>query len=96
VALSMNQALQHGHALVNGYSGFFPSSYRQATHQLASFPDETSLAYLHSIGVAYLVIDTDWLAADTREQLRASPQVERVYSGSTKLIYALSASSSSP
>jgi hypothetical protein len=42
--------------LLNGYSGFYPSSYVELWAPVASFPDEASLTALHRRGVAYLVV----------------------------------------
>jgi hypothetical protein len=92
VTLSMNQAISHGHALVNGYSGFFPDSYRQLTRQLDGFPGEASLAYLQEIGVTYLVIDQNWLTIQTGDQLQKSAQVKQVYEDQNRRIYRLAVS----
>jgi hypothetical protein len=51
------QGLEHGHSLVNGYSGFFPSGHRELPERLASFPDQPSLTELRDLGVTYAVAD---------------------------------------
>ncbi len=85
--LWMNQALSHGHKLVNGYSSFFPPSYHQLEEQMESFPDDESLSALEVIGVTHVVIDHDWLTVTTAHVLQEAPQLNLVYSDATKAIY---------
>jgi hypothetical protein len=49
-------AQHHRHALVNGYSGFYPPGYLQLLAETRSFPDGPSLAALRSAGVEYLLL----------------------------------------
>ncbi len=42
----------HWQYLVNGYSGFFPPSYRRVVNACANFPDEASIDAIDSHGVA--------------------------------------------
>lgn len=56
-----------GHPLVNGYSGFFPTDHAERRRRLARFPDDVSIDELRDRGVAYVVADAGWLAADGRE-----------------------------
>ena len=55
----MLQALDTGHPMINGYSGFFPKDHGRLRQQLVGFPDERSLAALRDRHVRYVVIDTD-------------------------------------
>jgi hypothetical protein len=67
----------HWQKLVNGYSGFTPSSHDQIFRLLARFPDESSLEAMEALGVRYAVIhpglylDREWAAA--RERLAKFP-----------------------
>ncbi len=59
--VAMLAALDDGHPLVNGYSGFFPSDHTSLRAELAGFPDATSLAVLADHGARYVVADPAWL-----------------------------------
>jgi hypothetical protein len=61
---AMLQGLEHGHPLVNGYSGFFPSGHRELRERLASFPDQASVTELRDLGVTYAVADAAWWSTD--------------------------------
>jgi hypothetical protein len=62
----------HWQYLVNGYSGFFPPSYRKVVDAVREFPDETSMNVLRSHGVRYLVIHGEWLYGARYEDLVAA------------------------
>jgi hypothetical protein len=49
-------ATMHWRPLVNGYSGFLPSSYNARREDLASFPSPESIAVLRRLDVRYAVI----------------------------------------
>ena len=59
----------HWQYLVNGYSGFFPPSYRKVVNAVQSFPDETSMNVIRSHGARYLVIHGEWLFGARYEEL---------------------------
>ena len=61
----------HWQYLVNGYSGFFPPSYRKIVHAVRGFPDETSMNMIASHGARYIVIHGEWLYGGRYEQLIA-------------------------
>lgn len=61
----------HWQYLVNGYSGFFPPSYRNVVNAVRGFPDETSMNVIKSHGVRYLVIHGEWLFGARYEELVA-------------------------
>ena len=67
---AMVQSLEHGHPLVNGYSGFFPDRDEDLRARLERFPEPTVLAELRDLGVDYAVADPSWWtdqqAADAR------------------------------
>lgn len=46
----------HWQHLLNGYSGFFPPSFWELSERARTFPDASSLAYLRSRGVRFIVI----------------------------------------
>lgn len=54
----MLQALDLGHPMLNGYSGFFPTDHLDLLADLHGFPDARSLAALQDRSVRYVVIDT--------------------------------------
>ncbi len=49
-------SIWHWQKLLNGSSGFFPRSYMDLTRKMRNFPDDSSVAYLRSRGVDYLVL----------------------------------------
>jgi hypothetical protein len=59
----------HWQSLVNGYSGFFPPSYRRLVHAVRNFPDEPSIDAIKSHGTRYLVVHGEWLYGGRYEQL---------------------------
>ena len=67
---AMVQSLEHGHPLVNGYSGFFPDRDEGLRARLERFPEPTVVAELRDLGVDYAVADPSWWtdqqAADAR------------------------------
>ena len=65
----------HWQYLVNGYSGFFPPSYRSLRRAVAGFPDETSIAEIKMHGVRYIVVHGEYLKGDRYETL--IPQLDR-------------------
>ena len=65
----------HWQWLVNGYSGFFPPSYRRLVTAMPEFPDEPSMDAIRSHGVRYLVIHGEYLRGDRYQTL--IPQLDR-------------------
>jgi hypothetical protein len=55
----MLNATRHFRPMLNGYSGFRPSSYSDTYDAVLAFPDVASLAALHSRGVTHVVIHTE-------------------------------------
>jgi hypothetical protein len=88
IALAMLQALRHGHALVNGYSGFFPRSADRIAVQLAHFPRAGALRMLQRVGVRYAVVDDAWLARQHYDPLE-NARLQRVFTSPQRSIYAL-------
>lgn len=67
-ALWMYSATYHQRRLVNGYSGFFPSSFLELKAEVAGFPDHKSIRCLRERGVQYCVVDrTEISVTDLRE-----------------------------
>jgi hypothetical protein len=88
IVIGMLQGLEHGRPLGNGYSGFFPTSYRSLKGRLAHFPDQETIDHLQSVGFGYLVIDQDWWDEEKAASLSAwQDVVTLVYQDSDKLIY---------
>ena len=65
----------HWQYLVNGYSGFFPPSYRKIVDAVRDFPDETSMSVIGTHGARYLVIHGEWLLR--RALRRADRELDR-------------------
>lgn len=77
----------HWQQLVNGYSGFHPSSYIRLLDTLTPFPNPVGIAALRKLGVDYLILHRD-LAPDewdsVNQALRASPWVRLVMTDGPK------------
>ncbi len=50
------RSIHHWRHLVNGYSGFLPTAYGNTLVDMATFPDERSIARLRRLSVDYLVV----------------------------------------
>jgi L-lysine 2,3-aminomutase len=90
----MLQALRHEHALVNGYSGFFPARSDRLVDLLRRFPDVPSVRALRRIQTRYVVVDPAW----SREHRVAFEEwsargLSRVYASPEREVYALDPSS---
>lgn len=70
---AMLDALDHGHPLVNGYSGFFPTDHGRLRRALSGFPDGPSLAALEQRDVRWVLVDERWLSASRRSRLARWP-----------------------
>jgi hypothetical protein len=55
----MLNATRHWRPMLNGYSGFRPSSYSDTYDAVLSFPDVSSLTALHNRGVTHIVVHED-------------------------------------
>lgn len=76
----MVQALQHGHPLVNGYTGFFPPGDRALRLRMASFPDEATVTELRDLGVEFVVADSLWWTSE-RDQAARDLGLEPILGG---------------
>lgn len=99
VTLAMLQGLEHGHPLVEGYSGFFPQSASEMSHHLRAFPGPTSLAALARGRVRYAVVDVGW-AAHAAPSLgpgrEPPPGLQLEHASADKLVYRVGAPGSEP
>jgi hypothetical protein len=57
---AMLAALEHGHPLLNGYTGLFPMQYRDLRHDMEDFPDATAMDAIGDSGARYLVLRHDF------------------------------------
>jgi hypothetical protein len=65
----------HWQHLVNGYSGFFPPSYRRLMDALKNFPSDSAFGEMRAHGTRYLVVHGERMIG-TRYQ-RLIPQLDR-------------------
>ena len=65
----------HWQYLINGYSGFFPPSYRTLVNAVQTFPDDASMDTIKSHGARYLVIHGEMLYGARYEML--IPELDR-------------------
>jgi hypothetical protein len=70
----------HWQPIVNGYSGFFPSSFYELAENTVNFPDDRSIAYLKRRGVDYIVVHGNLLGPEvfgaTTAALVARPDIQ--------------------
>jgi hypothetical protein len=88
---AMLAAREHGHPLVNGYSGFFPNQYFDLQEQMQAFP-ELGVASLRARGVRWVVVARSWITPDRRAAMESDPALRRVHSDGRVVVYRLSAS----
>ncbi len=66
--------------LVNGFSGYYPPTYRRVMMEMQAFPSARSISVLRTSGVAYVAWHWDWLPAEqqasARVQLASFPELE--------------------
>jgi hypothetical protein len=77
-------SLWHGANMVNGYSGFLPTSYEELAKGLASFPSTSSVALLRQRGVTHVTLNCALYRDDCSPVLRAfdsEPALRRVTEG---------------
>jgi hypothetical protein len=70
-ATYMYYSTLHWQPMVNGYSGFAPTSYAELLDRLREFPDDRAIDYLRQRGVTYLLVHSAFyirgdFAADVR------------------------------
>jgi hypothetical protein len=65
----------HWQALVNGYSGMYPTTYVQWIDAMKTFPDDASVAVLRERGVTYIVLhERHYAAGEYQRVVRALAQ----------------------
>ena len=87
---AMLLGLEHGHPLVNGYSGFFPQRYIDLRKDMADFPSEQTIQELRDLHVRDIVVDNDWLTdarAAEMQQLGFTPQP--AFAGKDRSVFTL-------
>ena len=65
-------ATHHWRRLVNGYSGFLPTSYARTLALMETFPDPPSIAHLRGLSVDYVVVRRRYFTADDYARLCAT------------------------
>lgn len=86
---AMLVGLDHGKALVNGYSGFFPDSYDRLAAAARAFPALTALDALRTAAVRWVVVDRQWLTPDRRRSIADTQPLVLRFTGDAKLVYEL-------
>jgi hypothetical protein len=70
----------HWHPLVNGYSGYYPAAYFETIERMRTFPDDSSIDRLTSLGVRYIVVHRSFYEpaeyASLLERMLARPQLK--------------------
>ena len=87
---AMLLGLEHGHPLVNGYSGFFPQRSIDLRKDMADFPSVQTIQELRDLHVRDIVVDNDWLTdsrAEEMQQLGFTSQP--AFAGDDRSVYTL-------
>ena len=58
----------HHRITPNGYSGYFPSSWKRISREMEAVPDAATLEHLHALGIRYVVV-RDWATGTVWEPL---------------------------
>ncbi|MQC26918.1 MAG: hypothetical protein DWG76_05670 [Chloroflexi bacterium] len=82
-------AQRSGITIINGYSGYFPTSHLRFKDALQGFPDEKSLQLLEMEHIRTLILPTDWLDADGEVQLSDWVAEGRLIPLGTELTFSL-------
>ena len=85
--VAMLAGFDHGHPLVNGYTGFFPADYYVLWSAMRTFPSACSTELLQQHSTKYLVVDRTWLSAVRRNDLGALGW-HPVFDGHDHIVYA--------
>ncbi len=85
----MVNSTRHWHPLLNGYSGFRPSSYDRSYDAAREFPADESLIKLHELGVTHVVVHTEALGAARVARIAAIPTLEPIASEGDIMIFRL-------
>ncbi len=84
--IAMLAALDHGHPLLNGYSGFFPARHDRLAAAVETFPDDEALAALEADGAEWLVLDRRFRPGTDDDALRAAGWTP-VLAGEDRTVY---------
>ena len=77
----------HHRPLVEGYSGFFPQTFRDLREVMKSFPDGESLSRLKLLGVDFCVVDRQSLTEDDLAALQQwSERLQLRYADLTRAV----------
>lgn len=84
-------SVYHWRRLVNGYSGYTPTSYAEISWQIRNLPDRYSIDYLGALGVRHIVVHTALLppAPAGRWRTALPAGLERVAEFGGDIVYAI-------
>ena len=74
----MLNSTRHFKPLLNGYSGFVPSSYYEHYAAVGRFPSEESIAALERLGITHLVVHLDAYDAEAAARLQETPVLREI------------------
>lgn len=85
----MLNSTRHWQPLVNGYSGFQPPSYYENAPLLQQFPGDAAIDRMRALGVTHVFLHADQLPGDAIAAADARPELERVASFGSIVLYRL-------
>jgi hypothetical protein len=88
----------HWRPLVNGYSGYVPTSYAEIAWQVRNLPDRYSIDYLGALGVGHLILHTAYMTQAMAGRWYPDPPagLEKVAEFGTDIVYAIRAPEPAP
>ena len=78
--------MRHGRPMVNGYSSFFPKSFRDLKKEVASFPSQSALERLASYGVEYVVAHRGFVTGRLDRTSWGGVRLERMFADAATAI----------
>ncbi len=87
--IAMLAQLEHGHPLVNGYTGFFPDEYKRLRFHMERFPEtaDESMHALDETVARYVVLRDDLVDHDRGEQALSEFGWRRVFDGTDRDVW---------
>ncbi len=85
----MVNSTRHWRPMLNGYSGFRPSSYDRSYEAARTFPDPESLLALHERGVTHVIVHRTALGADRVARIAGIHELTEVAADGDIAIYRL-------
>lgn len=85
----MLQSTQHFKPMLNGYSGYMPSSTSAHGRALGDFPSAASIEYLKALGVTHALVDSSNMSDAARARMAMSPHLVQEVADGNLVVFAI-------